>query len=57
MGRQPDTEAAGAPRSRRLFVYNGGFLTQPRLRRILTLAGWELRLGWPADFGAYDPDV
>ncbi|SMH54478.1 capsular polysaccharide biosynthesis protein [Maritimibacter sp. HL-12] len=47
MGRQPDTEAAGAARSRRLFVFNGGFLTQPRLRRILALAGWELRLGWP----------
>ena len=47
MGQHSDTEAAGAPRSRRLFVYNGGFFTQPRLRRILALAGWELRLGWP----------
>ncbi len=41
-----DTEAAaGAPR--RLFVFNGGFLTQPRIRRILTLAGYDLRLGAP----------
>ncbi|WP_188528793.1 capsular polysaccharide biosynthesis protein [Sinisalibacter lacisalsi] len=47
MARMTDTEAAGARRSRRLFVYNGGFLTQPRLRRILALAGWEVRLGWP----------
>ena len=39
--------SAGAERSRRLFVYNGGFLTQPRIRRILSLAGWEVRLGAP----------
>ncbi len=32
---------------RRLFVYNGGFLTQRRLRRILALAGWQVRLGRP----------
>lgn len=32
---------------RRLFVYNGGFLTQRRIRRILKLAGWEIRLGKP----------
>ena len=32
---------------RRLFFYNAGFLTQPRLRRILTLAGHDLRLGLP----------
>lgn len=32
---------------RRLFFYNAGFLRQPRLRRILTLAGHELRLGLP----------
>lgn len=30
----------------RLYVYNGGFLN-PRLRRILTLAGYDLRLGAP----------
>ena len=33
---------------RRLFYYNAGFLRQPRLRRILTLAGHELRLGLPS---------
>ncbi|KMW58341.1 Capsular polysaccharide biosynthesis/export periplasmic protein WcbA [Candidatus Rhodobacter oscarellae] len=33
--------------SRRLFVYNGGFLTQRRVRRILSLAGWDIRLGLP----------
>ncbi len=32
---------------RRLFFYNAGFLRQPRLRRILALAGHELRLGLP----------
>ena len=43
----PETAAAGAI-PRRLFYYNAGFLTQPRLRRILTLAGHDLRLGLPA---------
>ncbi len=33
--------------SRRLCVYNGGFLLQPRLRRILTLAGYDVSLGLP----------
>lgn len=37
---------AGRARSR-LFVYNGGFLTQARLRRILDLAGYDIRLGLP----------
>ncbi|SHJ15553.1 capsular polysaccharide biosynthesis protein [Wenxinia saemankumensis] len=40
----PDA-AAGAP-SRRLFVYNGGFLDR-RVRRLLALAGYEVRLGRP----------
>ncbi len=31
----------------RLFVYNGGFITQKRLRRMLSLAGYQLRLGLP----------
>ncbi len=39
--------AAGGHSSRRLFVYNGGFLRQARLRRILELAGWQVRLGRP----------
>lgn len=37
---------AEAP-ARRLYIYNGGFLTQPRIRRILTLAGFDIRLGAP----------
>lgn len=37
--------AAGGASSRRLFYYTGGFLTQRRIRRILELAGHELRLG------------
>lgn len=45
----PDhTDTAESPRSR-LFVYNGGFLWQKRLRRILSLAGYDLRLGIPGD--------
>ncbi|NDW45710.1 capsular polysaccharide biosynthesis protein [Ruegeria sp. PrR005] len=40
--------AAGGDRSR-LFVYNGGFLTQTRMRRILSLAGYDIRLGLPAE--------
>ncbi len=40
----PDT-AAGAPKPRRLFYYNAGFLTQARIRRILSLAGYDLTLG------------
>ncbi len=39
-----DTAAGDVPR--RLFFYNGGFLN-PRLRRILSLAGHEVRLGLP----------
>jgi capsular polysaccharide export protein len=41
--------AAGEDTPRRLFVYNGGFLTQPRLRRILTLAGYQVKLGSPGE--------
>ena len=40
-----DRAADGTPR--RLFVFNGGFLRQARLRRILTLAGWAPTLGLP----------
>ena len=39
--------AAAGQSSRRLFYYNAGFLTQPRIRRILELAGHDLRLGVP----------
>ena len=38
---------AAGETSRRLYVYNGGFLTQARIRRILTLAGYDIRLGRP----------
>jgi capsular polysaccharide export protein len=41
------TDKATGRESARLFVYNGGFLTQRRVRRILKLAGFELRLGLP----------
>ncbi len=37
---------AGSTASR-LFVYNGAFVTQRRLRRILTLSGFDLHLGRP----------
>lgn len=40
-----NSEAAGTPR--RLFVFNGGFLTGPRIGRILRLAGWRPVLGLP----------
>ena len=42
-----DNPAAGPERVRRLFVYNGGFLTQSRVRRILRLSGYSVHLGWP----------
>ena len=41
--------AAAGETSRRLYVYNGGFLTQSRVRRILSLAGYDIRLGKPGD--------
>ena len=41
--------AAGLNKARRLFVYNAGFLTQRRMRRILSLAGWHVSLGHPKD--------
>lgn len=44
-----DTPVAGPEKARRLFVYNGGFLTQTRVRRILHLSGYSLHLGLPKD--------
>lgn len=44
-----DNPAAGPEKVRRLFVYNGGFLTQKRVRRIMHLSGYSLRLGLPSD--------
>ena len=42
-----DTPVADPEKGRRLFVYNGGFLTQRRLRRILKLKGYSIHLGKP----------
>lgn len=39
--------APAANHATRLFVFNGGFLTQGRVRRILHLSGYRLRLGLP----------
>lgn len=44
--RAPDDLSNAAPRKRG-FYYNTGFLTQARVRRILMLAGHDLRLGKP----------
>ncbi|MEW9919450.1 capsular polysaccharide biosynthesis protein [Marimonas sp. MJW-29] len=44
-----DTPAAGPEQDRRLFVYNGGFLSQKRVRRILQLSGYSLHLGVPGE--------
>jgi capsular polysaccharide export protein len=44
---RPYDELGTGGESSRLFVYNGGFLTQGRLRRMLTLAGYRVRLGLP----------
>ena len=41
--------AAGSDGDRRLFVYNGGFVTRPRERRILALSGWRISYGLPKD--------
>ena len=46
---QTTSQNAGEETSRRLFVYNGGFLTQKRPRRILALSGWDIRLGQPGE--------
>mgnify|MGYP000032364059 CR=1 FL=1 len=48
MRAQPFENAVDVEMRRRLFVYNGGFLKERRLRRILDLAGYDLRLGLPA---------
>ncbi|MGI3167982.1 capsular polysaccharide biosynthesis protein [Pseudooceanicola sp. C21-150M6] len=39
--------AAGEDQPRRLYYFNGGFLSQKRLRRIMALAGYDLTLGKP----------
>ena len=35
--------------ARHLYVYNGGFLTNGRVKRILTLSGYDIKLGKPGD--------
>ncbi|WP_113911823.1 capsular polysaccharide biosynthesis protein [Roseovarius dicentrarchi] len=47
----PGPEPAGAEGRRRVFYFNGGFLRQPRLRRIMALAGYDMRIGWPGGAG------
>jgi len=47
MPQSNNTQAADGPTRRRLFVYNGGFLTQKRIRRILQLSGYDIKLGKP----------
>ena len=37
------------PKRQNLYVYNGGFLTEGRVRRILDLAGYDIKLGAPAE--------
>ena len=41
-------ETDGTQRTR-LFVYNGGFLTQRRVRRILSLSGYDISIGLPRE--------
>ncbi len=43
-----DNIAADPAQDRRLFVYNGGFFTQPRIKRILKLSGYTVQLGAPS---------
>lgn len=36
-----------SPTRKPLYVFSGGFLTGKRIRRILSLAGWQVRIGAP----------
>ncbi len=51
MPEQHEPDAAGETPLRRLHVFNGGFLTQKRVKRILALAGYRVTLGWPGAEG------
>ncbi|MGV6805127.1 MAG: capsular polysaccharide biosynthesis protein [Ruegeria sp.] len=42
-----DAKTADAEQGVRLLVYNGGFLTQRRIRRVLSLSGFDVRIGLP----------
>lgn len=46
-----DGAAAAAGARRPLHVFSGGFLTEARVRRILTLAGYDLKVGVPPKDG------
>lgn len=48
MPNSSNTEAADGSARRRLYVNNGGFLTQKRIRRILQLSGYDIKLGKPS---------
>ncbi|MEP2890605.1 capsular polysaccharide biosynthesis protein [Tateyamaria sp.] len=45
----PLNQSAGPEKARRLYVYNGGFVTQRRVRRILALSGYAVSLGLPKE--------
>lgn len=47
MTQHSDTAAAGGT-SRRLYFYKGGFLTNARVKRILSLSGYDVSLGKPS---------
>lgn len=49
MGSKTHDTAAARDASRRLAYFNAGFLRQKRIRRILHLAGWDLRIFKPSD--------
>ncbi|MEO9899029.1 MAG: capsular polysaccharide biosynthesis protein [Paracoccaceae bacterium] len=49
MSETEKNSAVGPEQARRLFIYNTGFLTQRRVRRILGLAGWRISLGFPKE--------
>lgn len=55
MPRPTTPQAADGPntpaKNRRLYYYNAGFLRQKRIRRILSLAGYDLSLGVPPKTG------
>ncbi|SIO57501.1 capsular polysaccharide export protein [Rhodovulum sp. ES.010] len=42
-----DSESGGETTARRLYVYSAGFLAERRVRRILQLSGYDIRLGLP----------
>ena len=44
---ETNSTAGGQTGPRRLRFLNAGFLWQRRVRRIMALAGWEMRPGWP----------